>query len=124
MGLRFKKALRWWPEFILVAIIIQYWISTGILLNPISILLLGALITLLILNKRSLGLFISIVLTGLSCYLWLALFSDIADIDVFDNDAFKFVVFGCLYMGLTSAASLAMLHKYIFKDSIRNEIEM
>lgn len=75
-----KTILKWFPEIILICATLYYWIDTGKLLNPFAITAMLLLVVHILLNKRIIGIILSLIFSLLSTYLFLAWYSDVVKI--------------------------------------------
>lgn len=110
-----KSAFRWFPEVFLTLSILYYWFLTANLFNYVAIGLLAVMAFQFYYNKRSLGLFIGGLLTLLSAYMFLALFSEVSEIIPFYPEGLTLMAIGTLYLGTTLFASISLLIKHLHK---------
>lgn len=110
-----KSAFRWFPEVFLTLSILYYWFLTANLFNYVAIGLLAVMTFQFYYNKRSLGLFIGGLLTLLSAYMFLALFSEVSEIIPFYPEGLTLMAIGTLYLGSTLFASISLLIKHLHK---------
>ena len=107
-----KRFLFKFPEFLLIASTIFYWVSTGTLLNPIAISLVIVLILQIFLRNDFLGVVIPILLIMASIYLLLALFSEYAEFTVKNANSSRILIIGLIFILSTITASGLMIRKY------------
>lgn len=101
------------PEFLLIALTVFYWLSSGTFLNPVAIGLIVLLIIQFFLRNDFLGVVIPILLVMASIYLMLALFSEFGEFQVKDADARRLLIVGIPFLLATIASSVLMIRKYI-----------
>jgi hypothetical protein len=101
------------PEYLLVAAVIFYWASSGMIINPIAIGLITVLMLQIIFKNRIVGVLIPglLIMTGL--YMLMALMSEFNEFPTFNSDAKKLLFVGLSYFVSTIAISGIMLYKYI-----------
>ncbi|MFY0674053.1 MAG: hypothetical protein JXQ87_11635 [Bacteroidia bacterium] len=100
------------PEYLLLIAVVFYWISAGLLINPIAIALMAIIIIQIIAKNRILGLAIPGVLILVCVYMLLALFSEFNEFSTFNEAAQKLLVVGLTYFVSTIAVSTVMIYKY------------
>lgn len=118
-----KSAFRWLPEVFLTASVLYYWFLTSTLLNPFAIGLLAILIAQFYYNKRSVGITLGAVVSVLTLYMFLALFSEVSEFNPFYPEGLKLLTIGTLYLGATLFASISLLVKHIPQPSKKIIIE-
>ena len=106
--------LRWIPEVGLIAETLFYWVSSS-LLNPIAILLLLLLISLLIFKNRTLAIVLAILFIGLNSYMCLALVSDLVKVTSWTDKTTRMLLIVGTMLGTGLAAAIAMLNKWTRK---------
>jgi hypothetical protein len=108
------------PEYLLIAGVIFYWISVGVLFNPIAIALTVVLIIQIIYPIRILGQVISSLMILVSIYMLMALMSEFNEFPTFNADAKKLLFTGLLLLLPTLIFSGIMLYKYTMTEIDRN----
>ena len=109
---RLKSILLSLTEFILIAVVLAYWVSTGNLLNPVAIGLIGLLIFQIIKPKHELGIIISILFFLMGFFMLLALLSELSEFPAFTVDAGKLLFGGLLFFIPLMTFSGLMFYKY------------
>jgi hypothetical protein len=109
---RTMKILLKLPEYLLIAAVVFYWLSAGILINPFAIGLLVILIFQIIFKNRIVGLIIPSILILACLYMLLALFSEFNEFPTFNAEAKKLLFVGLLFFVSTIMASVIMFYKY------------
>ncbi len=107
-----KKHLKQLPEYILIAYTIFYWLSAGIIVNPIAIVLIGILTLQIIFQNRITGILIPTIIIFVCFYMLLALISEVKEFPTFSSDAQQLLFIGLLFFILTMIISVVMLVKY------------
>lgn len=107
-----KQRLLSLPEYLLIAAVIFYWVSTALVLNPVAIGLLVILILQLFLKNRIIGIVVPGLLIMASFYMLLALMSELNEFPVFNADARKLLLVGLSFFVSTILVSGVMLFKY------------
>lgn len=100
------------PEYLLIASVLFYWVSTANIFNPIAIGLLIFLIFQLVFKIRWVGLAIPSVLIMASLFMLLALISEVSEFPSFTPEAQKLLFIGLTWILGTMAASSIMIYKY------------
>jgi uncharacterized membrane protein YbhN (UPF0104 family) len=113
-----KKLKSLIPELFLVASVIYYWVLTANLLNPFAIGLLAVLAYQIVKKKATLGLIISITVIALTLFLVLALFSELSEFEVANQNYTNLLIFGILYLGTNLVLGGTMLVKYLKQKMI------
>ncbi|APY09334.1 hypothetical protein BWZ20_13925 [Winogradskyella sp. J14-2] len=106
------------PELFLIASVIYYWALTANLLNPFAIGLLAVLAYQIVNKKATFGLIISITVIALTLFLVLALFSELSEFDVANQNYTNLLIFGILYLGTNLVLGGTMLVKYLKQKMI------
>jgi hypothetical protein len=107
------KLLRpWVAECYLIVSVLYYWIMTGTILNPVAMVLLLILTSLVIFKNKALGVSISIVFLLLNLYMVLAMISELNEFESFNQRAMELLIFGSLYFGLNIVVSIVMIMKW------------
>ncbi len=107
-----KKILLILPEYLLIASVLFYWISTANALNPIAIGLLLVLILQIFFKNQVVGIIIPVVLILVCMYMLLALFSELNEFPTFNSDAQTLLFVGLSFFLLTIGVSGLMIYKY------------
>ncbi|WP_138434318.1 hypothetical protein [Winogradskyella algicola] len=105
-------------ELFLIASVIYYWVLTANLLNPFAIGLLAVLAYQIVNKKATLGLIISITVIALTLFLVLALFSELSEFEVANQNYTNLLIFGILYLGTNLVLGGTMLVKYLKQKMI------
>ena len=109
------KKLAWpWqiPEFLLMAAVVFYWVSTAHLINPVAIVLLTLLILQWWLSIRWIGILLPSVLLLLSSYMMLAVWSEYKEYPEPNAEAYRLLAIGMGLFLLTGSLSAVMIYKY------------
>jgi hypothetical protein len=109
------------PEYLLIAAVIFYWGSAGIIINPIAIALIVILILQIILRNRIVGIIIPSLLILTSFYMLLALISEFNEFPSFNAEAKKLLFVGLSYFILTMVVSGIMIYKYSMSKPTNNQ---
>ncbi len=114
------------PEYLLIAAVLFYWISTGTLLNPVAIVLLIILILQLIFKNRIIGVVIPGFLIMACFYMLLAMMSELNEFPTFNADARKLLLVGSFFFIATMIVSGLMIYKYASPkpSQLLHEMEM
>ena len=115
---KFKQILLALPEFLLIAAVIFYWISTGLIINPVAISLIVILILQIIFKNKILGLIIPSLLIITCLYMLMALISEFNEFPTFNADAKKLLFVGLSYLISTMIISITMIYKYSQTKSV------
>jgi hypothetical protein len=107
-----KHLLLTFPELMLVALTMFYWVSSGTLVNPVAIALILVLTIQIILRNDFLGVVIPILVVMASIYLMLALFSEFSEFHVKNAEARRLILVGIPFILTTIASSVLMIRKY------------
>ncbi|KAA3632547.1 MAG: hypothetical protein DWQ02_14600 [Bacteroidetes bacterium] len=100
------------PEYLLIAAVIFYWVSTAVVINPVAIGLLVVLILQLFFKNRIIGIVIPGILIMASFYMLLAMMSELNEFPVFNADARKLLLVGLSFFLSTILVSGVMIYKY------------
>lgn len=114
---RLKKISLNLPEYLLIAAVIFYWTSSGMVINPIAIGLIIVLILQIIFKNRIVGVLIPSLLIMTSLYMLMALMSEFNEFPTFNSDAKKLLFVGLSYFISTMTVSGIMIYKYITKET-------
>lgn len=104
-------------EYFLVIAVLIYWHGTSNLLNPFAIGLLAVLIFQIIFKNNIIGVLIPCILTLLSMYMLLALFSEVNEFESFNSDAQRLLFIGLAYFLGTIMISFLMIWKYLERST-------
>lgn len=116
---RFFSFLIQIPEYILMAAVLFYWFSSSNLTNPVAIGLLFVLVLQSFWKNRFLGILISAILALTSCYMLLALFSELQEFPSFNADAQQLLFVGLTFLCTTLFTSGLLIVKTIgMKDNL------
>lgn len=107
-------------EYFLVIAVLIYWHGTSNLLNPFAIGLLAVLIFQIIFKNNIIGVLIPCILTLLSMYMLLALFSEVNEFESFNSDAQRLLFIGLAYFLGTIMVSFLMIWKYLERSTNKN----
>lgn len=108
------------PEFILILSTFFYMFNSGFIINPIAVAIVVAIVAQTYFNNLTTGILMGLLFSMIFGYLFLALYSDIVKYDTI-SDAWQMIVFGSAYLGISLAASIGMVFKYILRDSLKEE---
>lgn len=111
-----KTILKWLPEIILILITLYYWIDTGNIFNRFAIGFIIFLVVHIVLNKKIIGIILSLIFSLLSTYLFLAWYSDVVKIKTYDEAAKEFILFGLIFIGIMMAMSLWILGRSLLSE--------
>lgn len=111
-----KEILLKLPEYLLLAGVCFYWYSSGTLINPIAIGLIGLLIYQLIRKNFVVGLVIPGLLIFGSLFMLMALISEFKEFPTFNAEAKRMLFVGLTYFLSTIIVSGTMIYKYISMD--------
>ncbi|MFK7782831.1 hypothetical protein [Psychroserpens sp.] len=100
------------PEYLLIAAVIFYWMSAGLVINYIAIALILGIVLQMIFKNRVVGVVIPCLMILVCLYMILALISEVREFPSFNSDAQTLLFVGLLYFILTILASVIMLVKY------------
>jgi magnesium-transporting ATPase (P-type) len=100
------------PEYLLIAAVVFYWISSAVVFNPLAIILIAVLVLQIIFKNRIVGLVIPGLLIMACFYMLLALMSEFNEFPTFNADARKLLVVGLSFFLSTIAVSVLMIYKY------------
>ena len=106
-----KSVSKWYPELLLIASVIIYWVLTAMLVNPVAISLIVLLVAQLRFKNKTFGIILSFIFMLLSAYMMLAIFSDIVHLDFFYPRGLLMLCFGSLYFGGTAYFAFILLKK-------------
>lgn len=107
-----KSFLVKYPESILICSVLFYWLSTTPF-NPFAIGLLVALLLLLKLKSKKIGIAIGLLFLLASCYMTLALLSELSEFNTFTHDAWQLFIIGTFWLLGSLTFSILMLYKYM-----------
>ena len=106
-----KSVSKWYPELLLIASVIIYWVLTAMLVNPVAISLIVLLVAQLRFKNKTFGIILSFIFMLLSAYMMLAIFSDIVHLDFFYPRGLLILCFCSLYFGGTAYFAFILLKK-------------
>jgi hypothetical protein len=106
-----RSVSKWYPELFLIVSVLIYWISFGVFLNPIAIVLLALLFAQLTYKNKILGLVISAILIVLVSWISVKLLSDIIFADTFLWAGVKMLVIGVTYLSITAYYAVILFIK-------------
>jgi hypothetical protein len=109
---RFKQLLLKFPEYLLIAAVIFYWGSTGVVMNLVAIVLIVVLILQLIFQNRIIGLLVSSLIIMGCLYMLLALISELNEFQTFNAEARKLLFVGLSYFISIMFVAGLMINKY------------
>ncbi len=118
----FKKIILSLPEYLLIAAVLFYWISTGLAINYIAIGLLIAIVLQIIFKNTVIGIIIPCLLILTCLYMLLALFSEVREFPVFNSEAKTLLFVGLLYFLATILVSAIMIYKYAILPAKQSSI--
>ncbi len=102
------------PEYLLIIGVVFYWISAGILLNPIAIVLFIGLIFQIVFKNKTIGIIIPSILTILSIYMIFALISEVNKFQTYNSEANKLLFVGLSLFISVMLTSGIMFYKYSY----------
>ncbi|WP_289056055.1 hypothetical protein [Carboxylicivirga marina] len=100
------------PEYLLIAAVIFYWLSAGLMFNPIAIGLIIGLTLQIIFKNRIVGIIIPSLLILTSFYMLFAVMSEFKEFPTFNSEAKKLLFVGLSYFISTMIVSAIMIFKY------------
>ncbi|MFC7358182.1 hypothetical protein ACFQO1_10810 [Jejudonia soesokkakensis] len=113
-----KKYKSLLPEVILILSTFFYMFNSGFIINPIAVAIVIAIVAQIYFNNLMTGIVMALLFSMIFGYLFLALYSDIVKFDTL-SDAWQMIVFGTAYLGISLAASIGMVFKYIMRDTLK-----
>lgn len=117
----FKQILLKLPEYLLMAAVMFYWVSAGMVINPVAIVLIVILILQIIFKNRTIGLVIPIVLIMTCLYMLMALISEFNEFPTFNTDAKKLLFVGLSYFISTITVAGIMIYKYTMTKTMNTD---
>jgi hypothetical protein len=111
---KLKQNLFKLPEYLLIAAVIFYWGSAGIVINAIAIALIVILILQIIFKNRIIGLIIPSLLIMICLYMLMALISEFNEFPTFNAEAKKMLFVGLSYFISTMIVAGIMIYKYSY----------
>ena len=108
----FKKIILSLPEYLLIAAVLFYWMSTALVFNYIAIGLLIAIILQIIFKNKVIGIAIPCLLILTCFYMVLALISEVREFPSFNSEAKTLLFVGLAYFLTTMLVSVIMIYKY------------
>ena len=108
----FKKIILSLPEYLLVAAVLFYWMSAGLVVNYIAIGLITALVLQMIFKNKVVGIAIPLLLILTCLYMLLALISEFSEFPSFNSEAKTLLFVGLGYFLTTMLVSVIMIYKY------------
>lgn len=115
-----KKILLSLPEYLLIAAVIFYWTSAGLIINPIAIVLIAGLVLQIIYKNQIVGIIIPCFLILICLYMLLALMSEFNEFPTFNTEAKTLLFVGLSYFILTMIVSGIMIYKYTRTETKNN----
>ena len=100
------------PEYLLIIAVLFYWISVGLIVNPIALGLIALLIFQIIFKNKIIGLIIPSLLILTCLYMLLALMSEFNEFPTFNEEAKTLLFVGLSFFISTMAISVFMIYKY------------
>lgn len=119
---KIKLFIHWFPEIVLILITLYYWLDTGKLWNPFAISLMLFLLVHICLNKRVVGIVLSIIFGLMTTYLFIAWYSDIIKFKVYDEKAKDFIYFGLIYIGTLFITSAWIMGRYLLSEHKKQDL--
>jgi len=107
-----KKIILILPEYLLIAAVFFYWISSALAINYIAIGLLIAIILQIILKNKVVGIAIPCLLIIICLYMILAVISEVSEFPSFNSEAQTLLFVGLFYFLATITVSVIMIYKY------------
>ena len=108
----FIKTVLSLPEYLLIAAVIFYWMSAGLVINYIAISLLITIILQLIFKNKVIGILVPTLLIMICFYMILAVLSEVGEFPEFNSEAKTMLFVGLSYFLTTILFSLIMIYKY------------
>ena len=108
----FKKIILSLPEYLLIAAVLFYWMSAGLVINYIAIGLIIVIVLQIIFKNKVVGIVIPCVLILTSFYMILALLSEVREFPSFNSEAKTLLFVGLAYFLTTMLVSLIMIYKH------------
>ncbi len=100
------------PEYLLIAAVLFYWMSAGLVINYIAIVLLVIIILQMIYKNKVIGIIIPTIMILTCFYMILALLSEVREFPSFNTEAQTLLFVGLAYFLITIIASIVMIIKY------------
>ena len=104
------------PEYLMICVILFYWYSTALLLNPVAIVFMVLLVTQLFFKNKIVGIILPSIMALAISFLFLALMSELSEFSSFNYKAGLMLVVGLIFLGLSALASFAMFYKYALRS--------
>lgn len=112
-----KNLLIQLPEILLIIAIFIYWISSGVTLNPVAIVIIALLIIQIFYKNKTLGIILASTIIILGLYMTGALMSELNEFPVFNAEAKKLLIYGMSLFVSTIVVSAIMIYKYVLKSN-------
>ncbi|WP_425077004.1 hypothetical protein [Psychroserpens sp. S379A] len=100
------------PEYLLIAAVLFYWMSAGLVINYIAIVLLVIIILQMIYKNKVIGIIIPTIMILTCFYMIIALLSEVREFPSFNAEAQTLLFVGLAYFSITIIASIVMIIKY------------
>lgn len=110
------------PElFLLLATFFYMFASVGFSVNPIAVVFVLIISAQMYFKNKTTGILLASVFILIFSYLFLALFSDLIKLESL-TDGWQMLVFGTLYLGISLAAAIFMVRKYVRMDEPKKKL--
>lgn len=109
------------PELFLILSTLFYWLSAGLAINYIAIVLITIVILQLIYKNKGTGIAIGVIFSLIFCYMFLALLSDVVNFDSMTTERWYAIGAFVLYFGSGLISGIVMTSKYIKKQDYTKE---
>ncbi|MDT0554632.1 hypothetical protein [Patiriisocius hiemis] len=117
-----KKILKIFPELFLILSTLFYWISAGLAINYIAIVLITIVVLQLIYKKQGTGIALGVIFSLIFCYMFLALLSDVVKLESISSKKWQTILAFVLYFGSGLVAGIVMTIKYISQNRNNKEL--
>lgn len=112
------------PEYLLIAAVLFYWMSAGVVINFIAIGLIIAVVLQIIFKNKVIGILVPVVFIMISLYMILALLSEVGEFPSFNAEAKTMLFVGLSYFITTIFFSLVMIYKYVVLPTNKKTIKL
>ncbi|MCB0382529.1 MAG: hypothetical protein KDD05_04305 [Psychroserpens sp.] len=112
------------PEYLLIAAVLFYWMSAGVVINFIAIGLIIAVVLQIIFKNKVIGILVPVVFIMISLYMILALLSEVGEFPSFNAEAKTMLFVGLSYFITTIFFSSVMIYKYVVLPTNKKTIKL
>lgn len=106
------KAIKNYPEILLIGLNLFYWHSTSVVLNPVAIAIMVLLALQLKFKWKTFGIVLPALLLFICFYMSLALMSEFREFPSINYDALVLLGVGSMFLVTIAASSILMMVKY------------